>query len=204
MAQKLLEALKNKGLFKCNTYAQNEIIKDFHQTSYKKVYLVKSGFVKISCPNEFGEKIISIILTKGQFFGFTQLLSDTNMNYCYESILDNTELHEFDISHVKAMTKNNLIFKQELLLNIGQEYHILENRIMILQHRFIKERLCKTMSEFKKNLQFSPVESTLSMYDDIPLNQDELASYIRGSRIITNKVFNQLRNNFFRDCIHNR
>ncbi|WP_298512994.1 Crp/Fnr family transcriptional regulator [uncultured Kordia sp.] len=202
MAHKLFKALEMKGLYKCNTYSQNETVKHFYQTNSRKVYLVKSGILKISYPNELGEKITSIILMKDQFFGFAQFFCDSNINYSYEAILDGTVLHEFYISHVNLMLDTNAISKSELFFSVGKEYSLLEKRIMILQNRFIKKRLCKTISEFGDSLGVFPFNAE-TIHKTIPINQDELASYIRASRIITNKILNDFKKNVFRDCINN-
>ena len=38
--------------------------------------------------------------------------------------------------------------------------------------------------------------------NEIPVSQDELAAYIRPSRIITNKILNELQKNVYKYCIH--
>jgi len=203
MTHELFKTLEVKGLYKCNTYSQNEIVKHFYQTSSKKIYFVKNGILKISYPNELGEKMTSIILMKDQFFGFTQFFCDSSMNnYSCEAILDETVLHEFYVSHINLMLNTNMISRSELFFSIGTEYSLLERRIMILQNRFIKKRLCKTISDFKGNLAIFPFSSETT-HREIPINQDELASYIRASRIITNKILNELKKNLFSDCINN-
>ena len=43
-------------------------------------------------------------------------------------------------------------FNSELFYNAAMEYGSLDRRIIKLQNRFIKKRLCKTLSDFDKNL----------------------------------------------------
>ncbi len=192
MAIDFFNFLIQEGLYESKTYDQNEVIKYFHNINPKKIYLIKSGVVKISYPVESGEKLISIILKEDQFFGANQLCNEFNYNYTYESICKQTEVYEFEIEQIQLMIKKNNIPPKEVCYLLGQEYFMLEKRIQILQNRFVEKRFVDTMVEFREKFEVRKNKDD-SICIGIPLNQSELANYIRASRVILNKVINKLK-----------
>jgi len=192
MAIDFFNFLIKEGFYKSKTYNKNEVIKYFHNINPKKIYLVKRGIVKMSYPIESGEKMISILLKENQFFGTNQLCNEFNCHYTYESIYEETEVYEFDIEQIKLTIKKNNIPPKEVCHLIGQEYFMLEERIKILQNQFVEKRFTDTMAEFIKKFKVCTYKDhSIDIY--LPLNQSELGNYIRASRVILNKVINNLK-----------
>ncbi|SHI39128.1 Crp/Fnr family transcriptional regulator [Aquimarina spongiae] len=203
MTIKLFDLLVKQGIHHCNTYDQNEIIRPYHKTNRKRLYLVRSGAIKLSYPNESGELLISIILAENQFFGSCQIIAEDTLNYTYQALQAKTIVYEFEIHQIQSMLQKKIILPTEVFCLIGIECCLLERRIRILQNRFVENRVKETLLDFQKNFEISSAdEYRIALY--CPLNQEEFANYIRASRVITNKMFNDLKRSLQIECLKNR
>ncbi len=192
MYHKLFDILLKSKKHKCNSYSEKEIISD-SEYDYKKVYLIKSGVVKISSLTEQGEKCILILLTLGQVFGANLILERYHENYIFESLNDQTVLYEFDIGHVKKVIKKHPKIQNDLLLILGEQYLEMQKRINTLSNNSAEQRLINALKEFKDKFGYS-LDHEENVIIHMPLNQDEISNYIRTTRVTTNKLFNKLKN----------
>ncbi|WP_109300790.1 Crp/Fnr family transcriptional regulator [Aquimarina sp. AU474] len=202
MAIKLFDLLIQDGLYECNEYHKNEVIRYAHEINPKRIYLIKSGVVKMSYLNELGEEIIITILAKNEHFGTNRIFCESSFKYNYESIYLKTMVYEFEFSVVRSVIEKHTILHKEICSMIGKEYSMLEKRIRILQNRFVEQRLVQTIEEFKDKFEVHkfPDKSICIFF---PFTQDELSAYIRASRVITNKIINEFKRKFLIECNNN-
>ncbi len=197
----LFDLLINEGLYESHSYKQNEIIKHQYNAHHKKIYFVKRGFLKLSYSREDGEETIPILLSENQFFGSIQVFNECHYDYKYETIHTETLIYEFKILTIKSYIQNDNNLHEKLCALIGMEYIMLEKRIKLLQRQFVKQRVIETLLEFKERNYNQVTPSKIQLF--IPITQEEFSNYIRASRVITNKVINDLRKELLIECQHN-
>ncbi len=191
MKTQLLNTLVEKGLYKCSNYTLNETILKCKCYS-NSIYLIKEGIVKIMQITYEGEEIVPVLLTKGQVFGNDAIYGEFYTTYKSESAHENTLIYEFSIADIRATVRNNITFHKDLLLLLKEEHYQAERRIKSLRIRSAEERLILTFIEFFNKFKH-PSSTEEQAFIKSPLTQDELASYIRTSRVTTNQIINLLK-----------
>ncbi|MEW7281169.1 Crp/Fnr family transcriptional regulator [Aquimarina sp. 2201CG1-2-11] len=191
MKTQLLNTLVEKGLYKCSNYTLNETILKCKCYS-DSIYLIKEGIVKILQITDEGEEIVPVLLTKGQVFGNDAIYGEFYTTYESESVHQNTIIYEFSITDIRAIVKNNMTLHKDLLLLLKEEHHQAERRIQNLRTRSAEDRLILTFIEFFNKFK-DPSSTEDEVYIKSPLTQNELAGYIRTSRVTTNQILNILK-----------
>ncbi len=193
MNLELLDILIKKEKYTCKFYKQNEIIKN-NKCFSEKIYLIKEGVVKICSMTTNGEEIIPVLLAKNQIFGADIIFGNTYSLFYSESLSSKTKIYEFEINDIYNIIKNNNSLYKDLLCILDLEYSELEKRIKTLQIRSTELRLINAIIEFKEKFEYSSDFLNETIIINSPFNQDELANYIRTSRVTTNNLINGLKN----------
>lgn len=187
----LFNVLITKGSYKSSTYSENEIINNKERAS-NKLYFIKEGAVKISLLTEKGEEIIPVLLNKSQIFGVNALFGDRYSSFTSESINNNTTIYMFDINTIYEMVTEDSNLQNDLLHILKEEYNEIENRIRVLIIRSAYQRLVQVLIELKDKFGYQ-CPYTNNVIINSPFNQDDLANYMRISRVTANNIINKLK-----------
>lgn len=190
MRYELLEILIEKKTYRKTIYTKNEIILNNIRLS-KKIYHIEKGTVKITHITKEGEELILFLLVENQVFGAV-MCGDYHPCITSKSISKKTIIYEFDFCSIEEVIKNNMNIHKKYLFLLRDGYSELENRIRILSIRSAEQRLVNTLLEFHQKFE-KKTDRSENIIIDSPINQDELATYIRTSRVTTNNIISLLK-----------
>lgn len=129
------------------TVAANAVV---HVTdaSFKYVYILQKGLIKISTQSDIGKEIIKYIVKPGNIFGELNLLdNDTNRPEIAIAIED-AEICRVPVEEVKFIMENNKIFQRSINQLISDRINKMEQRMFALMLKDVKQRILDFLKEF--------------------------------------------------------
>jgi len=139
---KTIALKKNKILFKEGTYPDG-------------LYKLVRGKVKIYQLNSDGKFQIVYLYTKGEFFGFRPILSNSKHPVSAETMEDCTLIFYPKTLFLNALDSSPRLMKN-LLIALSYEFNVWVNLMSTYSHKSVKERVAFTLlilnEKYKRNL----------------------------------------------------
>jgi CRP-like cAMP-binding protein len=118
------------------------------------VYFLKKGKIKIYQLTPSGKFQIAYIYTKGEYFGFRPILSNSKNPISAETMEDCELLFYPKNDFVNLLDKSPILMKN-LLFTLSYEFNIWVNRTSAFAHKGVKERVALALlilnEKYKKN-----------------------------------------------------
>ncbi|WP_103068361.1 Crp/Fnr family transcriptional regulator [Aquimarina sediminis] len=187
----LFNILINNGMYKYCTYNQNEFI-THKENLFNNMYFIVNGIVKVSCTHQNGQELILVVLNQNQIFGGIGVLQNSSSNYSFESVDEKTTIQTFSMNSIYENIKKNQDLEKDLFQIWREKHNILEERIRILNIKSTASRLIEVLVEFKEKFGYL-CPKTDNIIINSPLDQGELANYIRTSRVSVNNIIQKLK-----------
>ncbi|MEW7281165.1 Crp/Fnr family transcriptional regulator [Aquimarina sp. 2201CG1-2-11] len=188
---KLLAHMKDLGLYTKHQFLQNKNLYDSTYTTNKIIY-VADGTLKAYSIDEDGGYTILFLLSKGQTFIEDETSIKAFYNYNLESIPLETTVYIFDLKDIYKILNKRPDFHQDFYRLWIEKYNLLDKRIRIIHQKSIQTRLIQVLLEFQENYGYTCPE-TEDIIINSPLNQEELAGYLRSSRVSVNNIIQTLK-----------
>ncbi|WP_062057649.1 Crp/Fnr family transcriptional regulator [Aquimarina longa] len=187
----LLNILTKNDIYMHSTYTLNEYI--VHKEDIvDNISFIVEGVVKVSCINENGHEVIVAILHKNQTFGGSETFKNSNVSYNFKSIDKKTIIHKFSMNSIHEIIRQNNHLQKDLFLIWKEKHRLFEERIRVLNIKSTPLRLIEVFVEFKEKFGHSCPDSE-NIIINSPLDQEELANYIRTSRVSVNIIIQKLK-----------
>ena len=154
-----------------------------------KVYLLKSGRVKISRVTEDGKEFTLVILEPGEVFGELEVLEGTPRDTMAEGI-DDVELLVMDRVGFQRILRMNPDLMFEWTKHIGNRLKKIESRIEDLVFRDVPTRLAKLLMEFSTEFGEPSGDGTRLRFR---ITHQELASLIGSTRETVSATLNNFK-----------
>ncbi len=188
---KLLAHMKDLGLYTKHQFLQNETI-HHNMFATNKIIYVADGTLKAYSIDEDGSYTILFLLNKGQTFIEDETSIKAFYNYNLESISSETTVYIFDITDTHKILNQKQGFRQDFYHLWIEKYNLLDKRIRIIHQKSIQTRLIQVLLEFQEVYGYICPETEDTIINS-PLNQEELAGYLRSSRVSVNNTIQALK-----------
>jgi CRP-like cAMP-binding protein len=181
---KLPDLVSNKKLIK---YKRGEVAFDSHDTM-NYFYFIMSGKIKISQinPETAKEQTISI-LTRGDMFDTITLLDGDEHEYV-SSILEESEVVEVPIEHVRELIENDSAFKSFFFPYVAKQMRQMEDLTTDISLYDVYNRLLRLIA---RNVDKTKKVTRLNLIDN--LSHEELASLVGSVRKVVNRNLQKLK-----------
>ena len=168
--------------------AQKNDIIFFSDTEIKKIFILKSGTVKICREDVNGKEIITEMLTEGDLFGHINSFSGNKFEYA-KVLSDEVKLCFFEAANFMNVLKNNpdLSIKyadvvNEKLLSFQQKYEDL----------IFKDVDTRVLDFFKRYAKHHGKTNGNSVEMEMMLTHQDIADYTASSRQSVTTIINRL------------
>ncbi len=188
---RLLNHMKSLGLYKKQCYSQNETICSSIYTKNKIIYVVE-GTLKAYSINQDGGYTILFLLNKGQTFIEDETSKKAFYDYNLVSVESKAILYMYDLTDTYSVIKQYPDLNQDLYNLWIEKYQLLEKRIRVIHHKSVQTRLIQVLLEFQETYGYI-CPKTKDVIINSPLNQEELAGYLRSSRVSINNIIQELK-----------
>ena len=166
---------KNKILFKENTYPDG-------------LYQLIKGKVKIYQLNPDGKFQIVYLYTKGEFFGFRPILSNSKHPVSAETMEDCALIFYPKSNFLTALDSSPRLMKN-LLIALSYEFNVWVNLMSTFSHKSVKEKVAFALlilnEKYKKNQDDS--------FSNINIGRGDLASFAGTTTETCVRVLTQLK-----------
>ncbi len=156
---KLKGVKKNKILFKEGTYSDG-------------LYKLVKGKVKIYQSNPDGKFQIVYLYTKGEYFGFRPILSDSKNPVSAETMED-CQIQFIPREHFISALESSPIMTKNLLKLLSYEFNVWVNLMSSLAHKSVKERVAFSLLILNEKYK----KKTNEKISIIDIGREDLASF---------------------------
>lgn len=167
-----------------NQYGKGDIIYTQHKMD-KKVYLVSNGKVKLVNYDAEGNEIVKQILTKGEVFGESVILGQTERNEYAVSCSNKTSICSMSLVNMRELMRDNERFSTAIYKFIGLRFKKIERRLELLLGKDVTARI----ASFIFDLHEEAGEKTFTH----PFSQKDIAVLLATSRESVAKVMNKMK-----------
>lgn len=180
----LPDLVSNKKLIK---YKRGEMAFDSHDTM-NYFYFVMGGKIKISQinPDTAKEQTISI-LTRGDMFDTVTLLDGNEHDYI-STVLEESEVVEVPIEHIRDLIENDKAFKSFFFPYLAKQMRQMEDLATDISLYDVYNRLLRLIG---RNVDKTTSPSKLNLIDN--LSHEELASLVGSVRKVVNRNLQKLK-----------
>lgn len=158
-------------------YTKGDIIFETGQVS-DRLYIVNSGRMKIFNYSREGKEQILYILNEGDFIGELSLLKKTNFEF-NAAALEDTSLCTISKAHFDSIIEKNPHITLKILEALHDRLVKLEMLVQNLNTKDIEARIATMLISFLKE---SGKEASNGIVLELPLNREEMGSYIGTTR----------------------
>ncbi len=167
--------------------SKNDII-SFSETEIKKIFIVKSGTVKICREDTNGKEIISEILTEGDIFGHINTTTNNKIEYA-KVISDDVKLCFFELENFKKVLHSNPA------LSISYS-NIVNEKLISFQQKYedliFKDVDTRVHDFFKRYASYHGKANGDSVEMEMMLTHQDIADYTAASRQTVTTIINRL------------
>lgn len=185
---------------KFKEYASCHDFLDFKKSDYvyftsdraSKVFLIKSGKIKVGYYTADGDEVVKAVLSKGQVFGEKALLDQSTRNEFAQVMQNTTTVCPIEVSTLHDLMKDNQNFALKIYKFINYRIKKLERRLEILMFKDCKTRVVEFLNDLSNDF---GVENELLGTTEIvhPYTQSDIANLLGISRPSLNIVLNELK-----------
>ncbi len=172
-------------------FKKNEYVY-FSEDTANKLYLIKSGKIKIGYYTAEGDEVVKSVLSKGQVFGEKALLGQTTRSEFAQVLNNTTSVCPISVNTLHDLMRDNQNFALSVYKFINYRIKKLERRLEILMFKDCKTRVIEFLEDLSKDFGV-----TNSLNDSIeiehPYTQKDIASLIGISRPSLNIIMNELK-----------
>lgn len=155
----------------------------------KKVYVVKSGRIKVGAYSSYGKELIKWVLRKGELFGELAILGKQRHNE-FAQALDDTEIYALPIELVRDLMQRNNRLNIELTQLVGERLVKAQNRLESQLFRDTRSRIIEFIRdlavEHGQKVGFDTLVKRFFTHQDI-------ANITGTSRQTVTTILNELR-----------
>ncbi|MCW8837334.1 MAG: Crp/Fnr family transcriptional regulator [Thiovulaceae bacterium] len=170
------------------TYKQGSMAFDSNDTM-EYFYFIMSGKIKISQINPQNAKEQTIkILTRGDMYDTVTLLDGEEHDYI-STVIEDSEVVEVPIEHVRELINNDASFKSFFFPYLAKQMRSIEDLSVDLSLYDVYNRLLRLIA---RNVDKSKDISRLNLIDN--LSHEELASLVGSVRKVVNRNLQKLKN----------
>jgi len=155
----------------------------------KKVYVVKSGRIKVGAYSSYGKELIKWVLRRGELFGELAILGKQRHNE-FAQALDDTEIYALPIELVRDLMQRNNRLNIELTQLVGERLVKAQNRLESQLFRDTRSRIIEFIRdlavEHGQKVGFDTLVKRFFTHQDI-------ANITGTSRQTVTTILNELR-----------
>ncbi|MFK7906861.1 MAG: Crp/Fnr family transcriptional regulator [Chitinophagales bacterium] len=155
----------------------------------KKVYVVKSGRIKVGAYSSYGKELIKWVLRKGELFGELAILGKQRHNE-FAQALDDTEIYALPIELMRDLMQRNNRLNIELTQLVGERLVKAQNRLESQLFRDTRSRIIEFIRdlavEHGQKVGFDTLVKRFFTHQDI-------ANITGTSRQTVTTILNELR-----------
>jgi CRP/FNR family transcriptional regulator, cyclic AMP receptor protein len=167
---------------------KNDLI-SFSESETKKIFIVKSGTLKVCRGDANGKEIISEILTEGDIFGHINASINNSKNEYAKVISDDVKLCYCEAENFKLMLQSNPI----LSINYNNVVH---EKLVSFQQKYedliFKDVDTRVYDFFKRYASYHGKEVGTTIEMDMMLTHQDIADYVAASRQTVTTIINRL------------
>lgn len=185
---------------KFKEYASCHDFVDFKKNDYvyfsadraSKVFLIKTGKIKIGYYTAEGEEVVKAVLSKGQVFGEKALLGQNTRNEFAQVIQNTTTVCPIEVTTLHELMKDNQNFALSIYKFINYRMKKLERRLELLMFKDCKTRVVEFLNDLSKEFGVENITND-TIEIEHPYTQRDIASLLGISRPSLNIVLNELK-----------
>mgnify|MGYP003488215408 FL=1 len=127
--------------------AANKVI-HITEASFKYIYILQKGLIKISTLSDNGTEIIKYIVKPGNIFGELNLLDNETDRHEIAVAMENAELCYIPAEEVKVVMESNKALQRSINQLISNRINKMEQRLFALMLKDVKQRIMDFLKEF--------------------------------------------------------
>jgi len=127
--------------------AANKVI-HITEASFKYIYILQKGLIKISTLSDNGTEIIKYIVKPGNIFGELNLLDNETDRHEIAVAIENAELCYIPAEEVKVVMESNKALQRSINQLISNRINKMEQRLFALMLKDVKQRIMDFLKEF--------------------------------------------------------
>ncbi len=155
----------------------------------KKVYLVKSGRIKVGAYSSYGKELIKWVLRKGELFGELAILGKQRHNE-FSQALDESEIYALPIELVQNLMQRDNQLNIELTQLIGERLVQAQNRLESQLFRDTRSRIIEFIRDLAvKHGQRVGFDTLVKRF----FTHQDIANITGTSRQTVTTILNELR-----------
>lgn len=155
----------------------------------ERVYVLKSGRVKITRASDDGKDFILYFISPGEIFG-ELAITGRERRTGTATVIDDAFVCAVDREHFEAFMLRHPEVSLDVSRVIGRRKDSTERRILDMISKDVRTRLAHTLAELAQD--FGILEKRRARID-LPLTQSDLAQLVGSTRETTSTVFNEFR-----------
>lgn len=172
--------------FKKNDYVY------FSADAANKLFLIKSGKIKLGYYTADGDEVVKSILSKGQVFGEKALLGEESRCEFAQVLNNTTTVCPINVSTLHGLMRDNHNFTLSIYKFINYRIKKLERRLEILMFKDCKTRVMEFLTDLATDFGVKNNDND-SIEIEHPYTQKDIASLIGASRPSLNIIMNDLK-----------
>lgn len=141
------EILQLQRLGTTRTVAAHKII-HITDASFKYVYILQKGLIKISNLSDNGTEIIKYIVKPGNIFGELNLLDNDTNRLEIAIAMEDAEICRVPVEEVRFIMENDKAFQRSINQSISDRINKMEQRMFALMLKDVKQRIMDFLKEF--------------------------------------------------------
>jgi len=165
-----------------------------------KVYLVKSGRIKVGTYSGRGKEMVKAILRKGEIFGELRLINKHQDNEFAQAI-DNVEVYVIPLVRMRELMRRNLSFSFKIMEIIADRLNDTQRRLELQLFKDTKSRVIQFMLDLAED---RGVRVGYEIAVREFFTHQEIANITGTSRQTVTSILNELRADNLIYCNHKR
>lgn len=154
-----------------------------------KVFIIKSGRVKIGAYSQEGKEVIRNVLTAGEIFGELSILGE-NRRTEFAQAMEDVSLYMLSTSNMKDLMHHNPMFSLQITQMIGRKLKKAQQRLESQVFKSAKSRIIEFLTNLAKERgQRVGYELLVRQF----LTHQEIANLTGTSRQTVTTILNELR-----------
>ena len=156
-----------------------------------RIYIVKSGKIKISRTSDDGKEFILYFIKPGEIFG-ELAITGRGLRSSTATVLDDAFVCTIRTEHFEQLLIRHPVVALEISRIVGRRKDRTEKRVLDLVTKDVRTRLAHTLAELCE--EFGEEEEG-RIRIDLRLTQSDLAQLVGSTRETTSTIFNEFRRN---------
>lgn len=158
-------------------YIKGEVLCREGETS-DNLFLIRDGKIKLSKMTRDGKEQILHILTKGDFFGETNLFDDIASSFTATAI-NNAKICTLSRANLEGILKQNPEISMKILKELSHRLAETEDLAKVLATKDVEARIASMLLEFSEKYG-KLVDDNIHI--ELPINREDMANYCGVTR----------------------